>query len=208
MEVTVPSAGSRPAGLRVHQRTELHQDDRAECDGIPVTSPLRTLIDLGARLDTGRLERAINEADKLDLIDLDALSAALEARPGLQGVGRLRRVLDSQTFVLTDSELERRFIPLTCRAGLPIPQTGTRLCGLKVDFHWPELGLVVETDGLRYHRTPAQQAKDRERDQALAAAGLLPLRFTHAQVVYGPERVVRTLRRVAARLLAAKARAR
>ena len=70
----------------------------------------------------------------------------------------------------------------------------------EVDFFWPDLGLVVETDGLRYHRTPAQQTRDRERDQAQTAAGLTPLRFTHEQVAFEPTRVEATLGRVAARL--------
>ena len=61
-----------------------------------------------------------------------------------------------------------------------------------------ELGLVVETDGLRYHRTPAQQSRDRLRDQAHAAAGLTPLRFSHAQVRYDPAHVRMTLMAVAA----------
>jgi very-short-patch-repair endonuclease len=69
-----------------------------------------------------------------------------------------------------------------------------------VDFHWPDLGLVVETDGLRYHRTAAQQTRDRLRDQAHAAAGLTTLRFTHAQVRYEPEHVRATLAKVARRL--------
>jgi very-short-patch-repair endonuclease len=59
---------------------------------------------------------------------------------------------------------------------------------------------VVETDGLRYHRTPAQQASDRVRDQAHAAAGLTPLRFTHEQVAHEPRRVQTTLAAVARRL--------
>ena len=65
--------------------------------------------------------------------------------------------------------------------------------GFKVDFHWPELGLVVETDGLRYHRTAAQQSRDRIRDQTHTAAGLTTLRFTHAQVRFQPRRVESTL---------------
>jgi very-short-patch-repair endonuclease len=77
----------------------------------------------------------------------------------------------------------------------------------RVDFYWPELGLVVETDGLRYHRTPAQQARDRERDQAHLAAGRTPLRFTHAQVRFEPDRVRATLGSVTRRLREAEARA-
>ncbi|MGH2837616.1 MAG: endonuclease domain-containing protein [Thermoleophilaceae bacterium] len=66
--------------------------------------------------------------------------------------------------------------------------------GFRVDFYFATLDLVVETDGLRYHRTPAQQTKDRKRDQALTAAGLTVLRFTHAQVRHEPDHVERILR--------------
>jgi very-short-patch-repair endonuclease len=76
------------------------------------------------------------------------------------------------------------------------------LHGFRADFYWPELGLVVETDGLRYHRTPARQGRDRVRDQALTAAGLTILRFTHAQVRYAAKHVEATLRRVVRRLAA------
>jgi very-short-patch-repair endonuclease len=68
-----------------------------------------------------------------------------------------------------------------------------------VDFYWPELRLVVETDGLRYHRTPAQQSRDRQRDQTHLAAGLTPVRFTHAQVAFESAQVVEILRDVAER---------
>src|SRR5205814_5987973 len=126
------------------------------------------------------LEAAVNEADKLDLITPERLRQALEAIARRPGLAALRRLLDRDTFVLTDSELERRFLPIARAAGLPKPLTRVHLNGFKVDFYWPEFDLVVETDGLRYHRTPAQQARDTLRDQAHAAAGLTRLRFTHA----------------------------
>lgn len=119
----------------------------------------------------------------------------------IRGARRLRELLDRRTFALTDSELERRFLPLSRRAGLPKPLTGASVAGYRSDFYWPELGLVVETDGLRYHRTPTQQGKDHERDQAYAAAGLTALRFTHAQVEFESERVIETLCAVGTRLL-------
>ena len=65
-----------------------------------------------------------------------------------------------------------------------------------MDFYWPVLRLVVETDGLRYHRTAPQQSKDNIRDQRHAARGLIVLRFSHAQVVFEAESVVATLRAV------------
>ena len=108
--------------------------------------------------------------------------------------------MDRLTFVLTESELERLFLPVARRAGLGLPTTRALVNGFKVDFYWPELGLVVETDGLRYHRTPAQQARDRIRDQTHSAAGLTPLRFTHAQVRFEAEYVEATVAKVARRL--------
>ncbi|HET8975316.1 MAG TPA: DUF559 domain-containing protein [Solirubrobacterales bacterium] len=193
-------AGRRRQGIRIHRPSLLLLEDHAVCDRIPVTSPARTLIDLATRLQPDRLEAAVNEADRRDLVNPECLRAALDRHPRVRGVAALRRLLDRRTFVLTDSALERRFLPLVRRAGLPRPETGVRLNGYKVDFHWPGLGLVVETDGLRYHRTPAQQARDRVRNHAHARAGLTSLRFTHAQVRHEPEGVVATLRAVARRL--------
>jgi very-short-patch-repair endonuclease len=109
-------------------------------------------------------------------------------------------ILDRNTFVITDTKLERRFLPIARRAGLPRPQTQRHVNGFRVDFYWPELGLVVETDGLRYHRTAVQQSRDRVRDQAHMAAGLTCVRFTHAQVRFQPGRVEATLSAVAGRL--------
>ncbi len=201
IEVSVPSAlVKRHAGIIAHRRSSLLRCDLTFRDGIPVTSPAATLIDLAARLPRRQLEAAINEADKRDLTNPDELRTALETARRRPGVASLRETLDRHTFALTDSELERRFLAIVRHAGLKTPTTGARLNGFKVDFHWAQLGLVVETDGLRYHRTPAQQARDRLRDQAHAAAGLTPLRFTHAQVRYESDHVRATLAAVARRL--------
>jgi very-short-patch-repair endonuclease len=199
VSVLARSARRRP-GIAVHRRLHLAPDDLAVCDEIPVTSPIRTLVDLAVRLDPAELEATINAADRRELVDPESLRSALTQRAGQPGVARLRAVLDRRTFVLTDSELERRFLPLAREAGLPTPRTRARLNGFRVDFYWPELGLVVEADGLRYHRTPAQQSRDRRRDQAHTAAGLTPLRFTHADVAHEPDHVRTTLARVARRL--------
>ncbi|HEY5053670.1 MAG TPA: DUF559 domain-containing protein [Solirubrobacterales bacterium] len=190
----------RRPGVQIHRRSTLRSTDVTVCDGIPVTTPVRTLVDLAIRRSSRRLERAINEADKRDLISPDALRAGLDGFRGQPGVRRLRTVLDRRTFRMTDSELERRFLPLVDQAGLPRPLTQQRLNGFKVDFFWPGLGLVIETDGLRYHRTPAEQARDRLRDQTHTAAGLTQLRFTHAQVRYEAAHVRRTLAAIAHRL--------
>lgn len=200
IEVSIGTLSRRRQPGVVAHRRNLKDADRTTRDRIPATSLVRTLLDLGTLLDAAKLERAVNEADKLGLVDPESLRAALGRHRGERGVARLRELLDRRTFRLTDSELERRFLRVVDDAGLPAPLTRQHLNGFRVDFFWPDLGLVVETDGLRYHRTPAQQARDRVRDQAHLAAGLTPLRFTHAQVRFEARHVRDTLAAVARRL--------
>jgi hypothetical protein len=201
IEISVRGASEpRRDGLRVRTRPSLPSQEVGTLFGIPVTSPVQTMVDLATELPRSRLERAVNEADKREVIQADALREALDERAGQQGVRPLRTLLDRETFVLSDEELERLFLPLALGVGLPLPQTKIWLNGYEVDFFWPDLGLVVETDGRRYHRTPLAQARDIERDQAHTASGLTPLRFTHHQVKHRPERVRRILTATAARL--------
>ncbi len=201
VEITVRLASPRRRpGLRVYRRptlAERHVDERA---GIPTTGLVQTLVDLAASLKPRAVERAVNEADRLDLITPPNLRVALEVHRWEPGVRPLREILDRRTFRLTRSELERLFLPLAREAGLPLPLTKAWVNGFEVDFHWPELALVVETDGLQYHRTPAEQARDRLRDQTHTAAGMTPLRFTHEQVRYEPDHVLRILGDTARRL--------
>jgi very-short-patch-repair endonuclease len=148
------------------------------------------------------LEGAVGEADRLDLVDPESLRQALEGMGRRKGAAALREVLDRRTFVMSHTELERRFAAILRHAGLPLPES-QRWTGLgRVDFVWPDLGLVVEADGLRYHRTAAQQALDRRRDQAHTAAGRTPLRFTHGQVAHEQDHVAAVLAAVMARLAA------
>lgn len=195
VEVSLPSSSRRRRpGIRIHRRPSLNPSrDLTREYGIPCTTPVQTLIDMSLRLDRAGVERMINEADKYNLTHPLQLRSALDARTGEKGVAKLRHILDRRTFRLTKEELERRFLPLARQAGLPTPLTGQLVNEFEVDFYWPQLGLVVETDGLRYHRTPAEQARDRLRDQAHTAAGLTPLRFTHEQVRYEPEHVLAVL---------------
>jgi very-short-patch-repair endonuclease len=190
----------RRPGVRLRRRPTLADRDVGEHQGIPVTGIVQTLVDLAAVHKRPAVDRAVNEADRLDLIHPPELRRELEAHRCEPGVRPLRDLLDRRTFRLKRSDLERRFLPLAERAGLPLPLTKQWVNGFEADFHWPAIGLVVETDGLRYHRTPAQQAKDRLRDQTHTAAGMTPLRFTHEQVRYEPDHVLAILRATAERL--------
>ncbi len=188
IDVSVPAhvVRNRP-GIRVHRRSGTV--NTRFVSGIPVGDPISILIDLAAGLPTEDLEDAVNEADRLGLMTTHRLRVALEGQPRRPGLGHLRRTLDSQTFSRAQTKLERRFLPIARAAGLPEPRTQHRLNSYRVDFHWPDPGLVVETDSLTYHRTASQQAVDIRRDQAHVRTGLRTLRFTHRQVFFQPDYV-------------------
>jgi very-short-patch-repair endonuclease len=200
IEITLPpNRTCARSGIVAHRRI-VPSEHIGAVARIPLTSPVLTLVHLAGRLGRRQLETAMNEADKLRLIDPEELRSELDRIPRQPGIALLRAILAGHGFLLTDSELERSFLPLARRAGLDLPLTRQRLNGFVVDFYWPDLGLVVETDGLTYHRTPVQQARDRLRDQRHTAAGLTCLRFTHQQVAYEPTHVIATLKTVAERL--------
>ena len=192
----------RRPDIHLHRRVGFDASDVIRIEGVPATEPIDTVIDLACHRSESELARIVREADRLDLVDPEALRSALDEIPRRPGIGRLRRLLDSETFALTDSELERRFLRLVRNAGLPRPETQVWLNGLRVDFYWPELGLVVETDGLRYHRTPGQQKEDHLRDQTHIAAGLTALRFAATQIRHEPARTAATVKEVVSRLQA------
>jgi hypothetical protein len=189
-------------GIKVHCRPSLRAEDVTRRHGIPVTNPVQTLIDLATELKTLRLERAVNEADKLDLVDPETLRRALDGHKGRPGVKKLATLLDRHTFRLSDSDLEIFFRPLALAAGFPLPLTKHRVLHHETDFWFPDHGLIVETDGLRYHRTPSQQARAVKRDQVHTAAGFRVLRFTHRQIAHEPDEVTDILRRIRPHLCA------
>jgi very-short-patch-repair endonuclease len=193
IEVTVRHrAWSRLTDVKGRARPSLPEDDITIRRGIPVTTVPRTILDNAATpISDASLERLVNEADVARGIDFDfrMLRRYCDLRGGEPGVRRLRALLDPETFRLSDSELERLFRPLAIAAGLPQPLTKVFVNGFEVDFHWPDLKLVVETDSLRYHRNAIKQSRDLLRDQVHTAAGLTTLRFTHWQIAREPRHV-------------------
>src|SRR4051794_23800145 len=176
IHVSILSQRRSRKGIVVHRRTELHATTR---DGIRVTTPAQTLIDLGGH---PQLEQIIGEATLRRLVTLRSLRTAA-TKAGRSGAP-LRAVIAKATFRVTQSELERAFLRLVAHAGLPLPESQKRFGKTRVDFYWPEIGLVVETDGSRFHASARQQGEDRRRDQAHIRAGRTPLRVTHWQVFH------------------------
>lgn len=203
IEVVVPGEQRRRRpGIRLRRRADLSAEHRREVRGIPITDPVSTLVDLASCVVEWRVEKAINDADRLGLIGVEALRTQVASLPPRPGMACLRRLLGCDA--LTDTGLERRFLDIVREAGLPMPVTQAWVNGFRVDFYWPDLGLVVEADGWRHHRTPGEQATDHRRDQVHAKAGLKTLRFAEKHVRHEPGQVKATLSAVMRRLLPAQ----
>ena len=191
----------RRSGLVVHRPIRLPVEETTIRRGIPVTSPARTLIDFAEVSRRPALRRAVAQSEVVRIFDLAAIEEAIAAQPGRTGARRLARAVDEQVgeIAITRSELEERFLDIVDTAAVARPLVNHALGELEVDFFWPDLGLVVETDGFRFHGTRSAFERDRERDAVLMAAGLRVLRFTHRSIVRTPRVVRRTLEQVAAR---------
>jgi len=192
----------RRHGAQIHTSDTIDPIDTEERDGLPVTSPVRTLIDLAAGASRGRLTELIDGALRDGLISEDLLHRRIVAlrSSGRPGIPRLLEALEGGEVTRGGhSWLERRFLALVAEARIPRPRAqrvlgrrGGRL--IRVDFHFERTDLVVEVLGYRWHRTQAQMAVDAERANALALAGRRCLQFVYRQVVAEPEYVVATVR--------------
>ena len=193
VDVTTLRRSASAPKIRVHRSRTLDAlDDIVDRDGLPVTSPTRTLRDLAEVLSPHRLERVCHRAEHLRKLDAAAL---LTPSPG-----RRSRALTHATEGLTlrapditRSELEERFLALVAEYGLPRPQVNARVSGYEVDFLWPGARLIAGTDGRATHLTPTAFESDRRRDAVLQVAGYRVVRFTYAQVLREPGRVIDVL---------------
>jgi very-short-patch-repair endonuclease len=197
IDVTLPRRGARSrARIQVHRTRVLGPGDIAERDGIPCTSVARTLVDLAEAAPEHRLRRALERSVELRLFDGRALGAVMDRLNGRCGLATLRQLiaeLPDEPPVMR-SELERRFLELVRRAGLPLPAVNARVASHEVDFNWPAHRLIVETDGRRTHATGVAFERDRARDLDLRLAGWQVVRLTWSQVVRTPDRVTEVLR--------------
>jgi len=202
-DVTAPNRRGRiPAEIDAHRDGSLTDADRTVLHGIPCTTVARTLLDLAAVVPVWELRKAISEAEVLRLLDKRAVRRLIERSRGRRGVARLRMLLDDihpQT-KRTRSELERLFLRMCTRAGLPEPEVNVKLeLGdrlLEPDFLWRDAGLIVEADSRRYHDTGSAFQIDRKREQLLMLAGWQVARCTWEQVEREPGELAETIRRL------------
>ena len=194
LHVTVAGGGRRQrAGIRVH-RSPLGSTDVTRLQGVPVTSPTRTLLDLAATAPPLLLERALEDARRRRLVTTGGLLAALERSPSRAGSPALRALLQHERGpALTRSAAERKLVELVRLARLPPPEHNVAFGPYELDVLWRAYGLAAEVDGFAYHGGRAAFERDRKRDADLQAAGLRVMRITWRQLVDEPEAVAARL---------------
>jgi hypothetical protein len=193
VDVTVGLGGRQaPRGLRLHRTRALADDEVMHLDGLPITTPARTLLDLAAAgLRDRPLATALDRANKLRLLDFAELHRLLARYPRRPGTGSLNAQLSRYRGpVDTRSELERLVHELCDAHDLPLPLANTVIEGRVRDFYWPHCRLVVEADSYGWHSSPDALNDDRERDVELTLAGYHVLRFTYEQVTQRARYVV------------------
>ena len=173
VEVTVARIGGKAKrkGIVLHRSRTLAPALITRRNNIPVTKPSRTLADLRPVLSAKELRRAIRQAEVLGL--------------------PLGPNVDSDR---TRSDLELLFLRLCRRHGLPEPEVNARIDRFLVDFLWTDRGLIVETDGYKYHRGHAAFLDDHDRTLKLRARGYEVIRLSEEQVADEPAYVAKVLK--------------
>lgn len=188
--IAPPSRGRKIDGIRFHRVRPPRRDEVGTVDGIPYTSPARTLVDLAGTVGTRTLRSAFERAAQRRYLDLATIEAS--ADPGRLGIGSLRALIEEWRGAASvakkgklKSPLEAKVLPLLVRRGLPAPLLNAPVeiadGRIEVDFLWPDQRFVVEADSRDFHGTAIAFERDRWRDRELMRAGYSTLRVTHRE---------------------------
>ena len=193
-EVTIIGHGHRRKGISTHHVGSLSNQDWGTIARIPVTSLARTLLDLAATGGERGLQRAIERAERLGLLDTGEILAMLERRPRAAGRVRLRAALEIYCEpIFSRARSERLFLALCRRGGLPAPAINTFVAGHEIDAYWATERFAVEVDGWDTHRTRGAFEKDPLRQEDLLLAGITSIRVTARRIERKPELVAERL---------------
>jgi very-short-patch-repair endonuclease len=188
------TAAGRPEGVRVHRTRALDARDIRIRNGLPVTSPARTLLAIAGRLTERQLELALDQAIVARVVRVSDVAELLTRTAGIPGRPRLAALVARQaSTMLTRSEGEERMLALIRSAQLPQPEVNVRVHGYEVDFFWRAERFVLEFDGFRFHSTRRAFEHDRRKDAALRAAGVATVRVTWDQLQHEPHAVLARL---------------
>lgn len=183
----------------VGHRANLRDDEWLTEDGIPVTSPFRTIFDLAAVAKRREVERAWHEAEVRQLTDRVSLPLLLERYPGRRGTRVLRELLDSGEPVgITRNDFEEAFLGLVDASGLSRPRMNATLAlrgrFFEVDALWERERVIVELDSRSVHDTKKRFESDRQRDRILVAEEYRTVHVTWLQLRDEPDAIAADLR--------------
>jgi len=195
VDVTAPIRRRAKRRFRVHFSSILAAEDRGECQGLPVTSIPRTLLDLAIRVRSDQLERLLERAEELELLDFAAVEALIARAGGHRGRGRLGRALAvyRPDPAFTRSRFERLFRRRVRAAGTPVPAMNFNVGGYELDAYWPDLRFAVELDLFETHGTRAAFERDRLRQEELKLIGVEMIRITRPRLLREPDTVLANL---------------
>jgi very-short-patch-repair endonuclease len=170
--------------------------DVTALDGVPITTPERSIADLWPRLRTEPERRKmLREALRLERTTVTRLRMHLATAPRRCRPRELTKLLDR--YVRLDlrrcrSDAEARAVELIDAAGLPPPRINVRIAGLEADLSWPEAQLVIEIDGTQFH---IDKVEDARRTAVWTEAGWTVRRVPADLVFLEPDAFIAALRR-------------
>jgi predicted transcriptional regulator of viral defense system len=198
-DVTIPGrSGRHHDGIRIHRSLTLAPQDVTIVNNIPCTTVARTLFDLGEAIAKRPHERAFDQAEVMDVLDMGAIHDQLDRNQTRSAAKRTRSILHEHYIgtSLTRSVLEERLFAECRHGGVPLPAVNEWI-GLPdggppiyADFVWRDARVVIETDGWKTHRTRQKFESDRENDQRLLVHDWRPLRTTWLQIERRPAVIV------------------
>jgi hypothetical protein len=177
IDVTAPIRRRAKREFKVHFSSILKGADRTARLGIPVTSVSRTLLDLAIRSRPDQLERLLERAEDLELLDLPSIEDVLARAGGHRGRGRLAQAL---AIYRPDQG-----------AGLPAPSMNFNVAEFELDAYWPDLRFAVELDLFETHGSRAAFERDRRRQEELKLLGIEMIRITKPRLDREPQAVMR-----------------
>jgi very-short-patch-repair endonuclease len=198
--VSTGRRGDGVRGVRVQQTRRMPPEDVGFLGWLPLTSPARTLLDLGAVVEPGRLETAVARAQARSLVTEAALWEQLLRSRGCRGAAALRELLERHRPPANAlSEAEGMILQLIRGAGLPEPLVNARLGRWRPDFWWPQHLVVAEYDSAAFHTDIRSFRRDREKSNELQLSGITVLRFTWHELTRTPEALTAKLRQALSR---------
>jgi very-short-patch-repair endonuclease len=194
VHVTCPSRASRHLSTLIVHSSTLSRPEVRSRNGLLVTSPERTGLDLSCELTEAQIRIVIRELIAQRLTTAPRLLEFTSKARGRRGARELRRLLLSAD--LSPLAAERRLARLIKSSPrLPEPRRNISLLGWEVDFYWPDAGFFVELDGGAVHSTPTKFESDRRRDAELQLRSIIGQRVTWRQITDEPGATISRIER-------------